>query len=128
MNELKWFLAVLVVGSQVERQPTFESLVDLQYRLIRAPDADAAHRRALELGVSAHQSYTNAEGEAVTWSFLGLHDLCELADRDLGDGAEVYSRIMHDNPTTFIVPKEKLTVFWADANKHKTARELLDGK
>ena len=126
MSEPKWYLAVLVVESSIGDDTTCEPLVDLQYRLVRAADLEDAHSRSLELGGSAEHSYENEDGETVHWKFAGLHDLRELDDQDLVHGAEVYSSLRRRASHHYVVPKQSLTEFFADANKHKTAREILE--
>jgi hypothetical protein len=125
VSEGKWFIAVLVVASEVVRPSDEEPLVDLQYKLIRANDSEAAFRRALQLGEGAHHSYRNGDGSTVTWRFAGLHDLREVEQEAIVDGAELYNHMMHSDPTTLTVAKDKLTVFWSEANKHRTARDIL---
>ena len=123
-----WYVAVLVVESAVDDGVAREPLVDLQYRLVRAANPEAAHRRALELGREAEHSYQNAGGANVTWTCVGLHDLCEVFARDLVDGVEVYSRLVRSDASLHVVPKERLSIFRSEANKHKTAQDLLDGE
>ena len=125
-NSPRWYVAVLVVRSKVADGSLEVPLVDLQYRLVRAADPEAAYSRALELGQAEGQSYRNAEGATVTWEFMGLHDLREVDDAELSDGVEVYSHLVRNDPSEYIVPKEKLSAIWAEANKHKVALELLD--
>src|SRR5262249_16966174 len=120
----KWYLAVLVVASRVDDNCPASPLVDLQYRLLQAADAEEAYRRAHELGTTETHSYKNADGADVHWEFLGLNDLRELDDPELRDGVEVFSSLKREEPEEFVLPKEKLQVFWFEANKDKTAREL----
>jgi hypothetical protein len=121
----KWYLAVLVVASSVDDGCQTSPLIDLQYKLLQAADAEGAYRRALELGAAEAHSYKNADGAEVSWEFLGLNELCELLETDLYDGVEVFSSLRRGAPEQLLCPKEKLTVFWIDANQHKTAEELL---
>lgn len=106
-----WFLAVLVVSSRVEGRPDKEPLIDLQYRLIRAADAESAYRRALDLGAEEVQDYENDAGERVYWEFDGLHELHEIGPDNLKDGAEVFYRMEEDDPQGWVVPKEELRAF-----------------
>ena len=126
MSQARWFVGVLGVRSRVNDGAVAAPLVDLQYRVIHAVDLEAAYTRALELGRQAGQSYRNAAGAEVTWEFVGLHDLREVDDHELSDGSEVYSHIVHGDPNGYVLPKEKLSAFWAEANEHRTAQELLD--
>jgi hypothetical protein len=126
MNSQRWYVAVLVVSSRIDSEPARAPAVDLQYRLIRASDNEDAYQRALELGRKAAHSYQNSEGRTVTWECAGLRDLREVDEPELGDGTEVYSQIVRDNPARQVVSKDQLTCFWAAANSDRTARELLD--
>jgi hypothetical protein len=126
MSQLRWFIGVLVLGSRVDQGAVVPPLIDLQYRLIRAADAESAYDRALELGRQAGHEYRNAAGEQVFWQFVGLRDLREVDDAELSDGTEVYGYMVRAEPEQVAVPKERLSVFWAEANKHRTAQELLE--
>jgi hypothetical protein len=128
MSEEIWYVAVLVIESSVGEDAANEPLIDLQYRLVRATDAEDAYRKSLELGTSAEHSYQNSDGETVRWNFVGLHDLRESQDQDLVHGAEVYSSLRRRASHHYVVPKHRLTEFWPEANKHKTAREILEGE
>jgi len=123
-----WFVGVLVVHSRVRSNVTERPLIDLQYRIIHAVDPEAAYARVLELGQQAGQSYRNAAGEDVIWEFMGLHDLREVDDENLSDGTEVYAQVVRDESNSLVVPKGRLSVFWAEANKDRTARELLESE
>ena len=126
MNPRRWFVAVLVVRSSVSGPAANRPLIDLQYRIIRAGDAEEAYARALALGEQESRAYRNEAGEEVRWEFAGLHDLHAVEDERLSDGAEVYSRLVRDDPQNLVHPKERLSVFWIEANKHRTARELFE--
>lgn len=106
-----WYLAVLVLASRVEGREGEDPLVDLQYRLIHAFDAESAYQRAQELGAEEVQDYENDEGERVYWEFIGLHELHEIGPDGLKDGSEVFYRMEEDDPVTWIIPKEELRVF-----------------
>ncbi|MCA1594998.1 MAG: DUF4288 domain-containing protein [Chloroflexi bacterium] len=121
----KWFIACLVVASRVDDGRDDVPLVDLQYRVIHANSSGAAYRRALELGREAGHDYLNDAGERVHWEFAGLHDLHEIDERELRDGVEVYSTLHRCHPSELIMPKERLEVFWVEANQHRTAEEIL---
>ena len=47
---MTWYMAVLVRGSFVDGTLDEERLGDKLFRLIEAPDAEMAYRRAVELG------------------------------------------------------------------------------
>ncbi len=123
-----WYVAVLVVESSVGGRATTDPLIDLQYRLVRAVGAEDAHRKALALGDSTEHSYENSDGETVHWRFAGLHDLREVDDQQLEHGAEVYSSMHRRAAQHYVVEKHRLAEFFVEANKHKTARDILEGE
>jgi hypothetical protein len=106
----KWFMAVLVRGSEVDGSLDEDRIADKLYRLVRAADAEEAYRRALELGPSCTDTYTDDDGALVTLNFLGLADLAEIAASEITDGTEVYSQLI-SRPRDSVKEKEQLTVF-----------------
>lgn len=126
---MNWYVAVLIVRCRVEGELPDKPLFDRQVQVLKASDAEAAFQRAMKLGEEENHSYKNGEGKTVAWEFVGLADLCQLLDEQIGDGTEIYSRLDYGNPEMEVVrDKKKLTVFWAEANAKKTARELLNEK
>lgn len=123
---MNWFVAILIVMCRVADESPDKPLFDRQIRIVKASDAEVAFQKAMKLGEAENHSYKNGRGELVSWEFVGLGDLCQLQEEQIGDGTEVYSRLDRGNPETEVIrSKEKLTVFWAEANMQKTARELL---
>lgn len=120
MRTEHWYIAVLVVCSQVEGSSASDPLVDLQLRLVRAADDEEAYRRAGELGAQEAHSYLNADGAQVSWRCQGLHDLRSLDTEELVHGFEVFSQLTRRSPTELVCAKAQLTCFWSGANK--TAR------
>lgn len=59
--------------------------------LVSAADADAARRRASELGSAANQTYKNAEGEDVAWQCIEVLDIHGIPDASVEEGSELYS-------------------------------------
>jgi hypothetical protein len=95
-------------------------------RLIRAGSPAEAYAVATDVGAAAEHSYSNESGEEVAWRFRGLSDLIEVMDGAPRHGAEVYS-LRSEQPVALLVrPREELTVFWLEANKGKTARQILE--
>src|SRR5262245_15592097 len=121
----RWFVAVLVVESRMPDSGE-KVLVDLQYKLLAAADPEEAYRAALALGKNEAHEYVNAAGERVRWKFVGLRDLVELDSASPSHGTEVYSDLVRAEPDKLVMPKERLSVFWTEANKDKTARDLLE--
>lgn len=104
-------MAVLVRGSRVDGQWDEDRMGDMLYRLVSASDAEGAYARALELGRSTSDTYTDDDGKVVSLEFLGLADLTEIGALELQDGAEVYSQLIQKNPSEMVAQKEELTLF-----------------
>lgn len=107
----RWFTAVLVRGSFVDGSLDDRRMGDLLYRLIEAAAPDEAYERALEVGRSATDAFTDQDGKAVSLEFLGLADLIELPAGPLAHGAEVYSQLLSEKPSESVVARDELTVF-----------------
>ncbi len=97
-----WYAASLVVASTVGGVRSDNDLLDLQVKLIRAPDLETARRRAIELGKQEDHSYPNADGEIVAWQFKGIHRIEELEDATLVDGGEVFSVMLRETFEKFL--------------------------
>src|SRR5260221_8327196 len=105
-----WHIATLVVASKVEDGDDVQTC-DEQIRAIRAPNAEIAYEKALQIGKREEHSYQNMYGQTVTWAFVGLDDLDEL-DNTMHDGVEIRSRLFgHRNPSSLVHPKADLSVF-----------------
>lgn len=111
---MNWYMAVLVRGAHVDGVLDDERLGDLLYRLIQAPDAEAAYASAVELGAGSSDDYDDEDGTKVTLAFLGLADLMEIAADELVHGTEVYSQLLPHKPREMVVEKAELTVFETD--------------
>jgi len=108
----QWFIAVLVFESRIVEDPAdYDASVDVQYRLVRAVDAETAYERALALGKRDQHSYKNCDGNTCEWFFAGLEDLRMVDDQELGHGAEVYGFIEDGAASDRVVPKDQLTEF-----------------
>ncbi len=121
----KWYIAVLVLASEIEGVENYEPLSDIQYRLISSSDPEDAYTSALKLGESEVHTYKNDKGEVVKWQFIGLRDLRELDESEIGHGVEVYSETKRSNPKDEVVTKDQLSVFWYESNKHRKASDIL---
>ena len=121
-----WYVAVLLMSTEVARPSGDAPLVDHQIRLIRAPDAEAAYQRALFLGRAEEHEYANRDGDQVRWRFTGLYDLSDLGDHPPGDGVELYSFRAPVAQAWQPMPKERLSIFWEKSGARRVAREVLD--
>src|SRR5262245_43724060 len=123
---MTWYVAVLVMESEVD-QPTAElPVVDHQVRVIEASDAEAAYERAHFIGRGLEHSYPNSDGRNVHWRFRGLFDLDEISIDDLRDGGEVYSVRLPADRALPVVGKHQLTIFWSRQQRDRSAEALLD--
>jgi hypothetical protein len=108
---MAWYMAVIVRGSFREQKYDRERMGDLLYKLVEAPDAEAAYAKAVALGESSVDSIVDEEGREVSLRYMGLADLMEVAAGSPGDGAEVYSEAIRENPVERVSQKEALTAF-----------------
>ena len=122
----RWYAAVLVLECVIAGKAQAEP--ELQVRLIEATSHDEAYARAIELGTGAVHSYRNEAGEDVSWHFRGLSDLNEILDTPPKHGAEVYSMRSKLPVAELVHTRDQLSAFWFEANKHKTARQILEGE
>ena len=121
----KWFLAILVIATRPQEGDTLEPLVELQYKLIQAVDAEDAYRRALELGAGEALSHETDGGGRCDWDFVGLNNLKQIDAAELRDGAEVCSEMDRGEPQDYVTPKEDLSVFWSDQQVLRSRYELM---
>lgn len=105
----KWYVAVVVLQATSGAEWQDDRLLDHQIRLIRASDAEVAYTRALVVGAAEAHAYPNSDGQSVTWEFLGLADLEELAAAGFEHGSEVYSWRSHGDAAEAVLPKERLS-------------------
>jgi len=108
---MSWYMAVIVRGSFTEAGLDREHMGDLLYKLVEAPDAEAAFAKAVALGEAAVDTYNDEEGAEMSLRYLGLADLMELTASQPGDGVEVYSQAVNAKPWERVRAKEALTVF-----------------
>jgi hypothetical protein len=107
-----WYTAVLVRAADAGGPLEKSRVGDLLYRLIEAPDAEAAYSRALEIGAASTEPFTDDDGTTATFRFIGLAGLLELPGPP-ADGAEVYSQLLPGPPARAVVRKAELAVFAA---------------
>lgn len=84
--------------------------------VFKSNSAENAYKKARRIGNREETSYKNIYNQTVYWQFLGIQELCEILDRKIADGTEVFS-ILSDkkeprkNIKKFIPPKKRLRVF-----------------
>lgn len=88
MGEVTWFSCGLRLVVHIEGVGCDTFVLSIS--TFRAPDWEAAFRRALEIGREREDSYRNSDGALVQWRLVKVVTLDQLGDGDL-DGREVYS-------------------------------------
>ena len=58
-----WYVAVLVVSSEIPGTKNYKSLVDLQFRIINSNDPEEAYKSAIRIGKNEEHSYKNSEAK-----------------------------------------------------------------
>lgn len=111
---MSWYMAVIVRGSFVDDVFDEGRIGDTLFKLIEAPDAEAAYGRAIEMGEASADDYTDGDGRTIRFRFLGLADLRETGVSTIGDGIEVYSELIGRKPQEKVVEKRYLTLFETD--------------
>ena len=118
-----WYIATLVIAIKSGTggdDPTCEE----QIRAIRAPNAEIAYEKALQIGKRQEDAYLNVYEQTVTWEFVGLDDLDEL-DNTMHDGVEIRSRLFgHRNPSSLVRSKADLSVFAAESNPYSSGYRI----
>ena len=125
---MKWYSARIVTECKVKAKSASheEPLFDESVVIIRARNDEDAYKKALSRGKKQNVQYYNSKHEKVVWRFCGLADLDELLE-PLRSGAEISSRLVWGvKKSDVVVPKRKLTVFWAKHKGNKKASELID--
>lgn len=117
-----WYSAILILKCTVDNQVS-DFLFDEQVRLIEANNAEEAYQKALKLGEGLVVEYLNEDHQSVKWTFEGLFDLDCI--ESLEDGAEITSKRFIAQTSKEVVSKNKLSVFFIEDNKDKTAWEIL---
>ncbi|HTN89588.1 MAG TPA: DUF4288 domain-containing protein [Sorangium sp.] len=88
-----WYSVCMLFESEVDDQPSEETLCEESVRLIKADDVDTAKAVADSLGAELGHAYSNPDGKTVRWVFKGIVDLQDLCESDIVSGAEVFSRM-----------------------------------
>jgi len=97
---MNWYLAKLVyriISGDGSHKPQF----DVQYRLVRAEEADWALEKAGILGRIGESTFENAKRENVRWKFIAVEDISKIPVLD--DGAQLYGHIFEtDDPREYM--------------------------
>jgi|SRR5579864_3566768 len=102
---MNWHIAEAIFRSSIDGASSdYVPLTERSWFLISAPDEEAALTKATELAKNRRESYANADGEQVRWTFLRIERVREIMDAELIDGTEIWSEIeretLHETPVT----------------------------
>jgi Domain of unknown function (DUF4288) len=108
----KWYLAEIAQEMLIEGEP--DSVVYVNFILVRADSPDEAYQKAVELGRNGELTYENTDGMQVSAVFRGLRDLNVIHD-ELEHGAElIYEKkvgLTQEQVQALSTPKGQLGVF-----------------
>jgi hypothetical protein len=125
---LSWYVATIILKCQIAGESSSSGVWTCiqQIHLLRASQRNEAYDKALALGKSEEHEYLNAEGQTVSWIFVGLENLEELTIESFQDGMEIWGRVFESNsPEALVTGKDGLTVYYMDEIGHLTADEIL---
>lgn len=95
-----WYAAKLLFASTINGEKRQPALCEESIRVLLAETEDDALARAQELGKAGEHDYPNEDGETVNWHFVSVIEVQDLTERELHDGAEVFSRLFFDASET----------------------------
>jgi hypothetical protein len=111
-DDAKWYIAEIVQENRIEGDT--QSVVYVNWNLIRADSPEEAYDRAMELGQNLERDYENTDGKTVTVRFRGLSDLHVIHD-ELEHGAELiyekFDAVEDDEMAKYVLDKSQLSVF-----------------
>lgn len=87
---MNWYITKVVFAITREDSQTKKQF-DEQLRLVSAHDQEEAFLKARTIGLNEEECFYNSRNKEVKWEFINVSEVIPL--QELGDGAEVYSRI-----------------------------------
>lgn len=124
----KWFVSTIILKCEIAGEPSIpnEWTCIQQINVLRAENRDIAYERAMMIGKSQEATYLNDIGQQISWKFVGLENLEELSNKVIKDGTEIWGRVFHtNNPTSLVVDKNGLSVFFNDEIKYLKGKEII---
>lgn len=125
--KLNWYLGKIIEYPIIKDKNT-KKVINSKYQmywindiLLKAPNSETAYRKLKSYGKSGNYSFTNTDGNLVTWKFAGINDLFLIHDK-LEDLAEIacYENTVSsvEKIKKLVYPKNRLTVFeWEKERK-----------
>jgi hypothetical protein len=84
---MKWFLVKLIFS--IDAGKNNKAQFDEQLRLVSAVSETDAYFKGKEIGRNQQSQFANAEGDLVSWNFVGVNEVVPL--NEIKDGVELYS-------------------------------------
>lgn len=123
-----WFVATIILKCEIAGESSLpgEWTCSQQIFVLRAENRELAYEKAFHIGESQETSYQNADGQLVSWIFVGLENLEELPKKVICDGTEVWGRVFHtEDPNALVVEQKGLSVNFNEEIQDLTADEIL---
>jgi hypothetical protein len=89
-----FYIAIILYKSSSDK-PDYQPLYQESFVLIKATSLDLAKEKALKHGKNENVSYTNENGEVITWSLQQVVDVNSVLDDDFNsseDCVDLYAR------------------------------------
>lgn len=121
-------MSTIILKCEIAGEPSIpnEWTCIQQINVLRAENRDIAYERAMMIGKSQEATYLNDIGQQISWKFVGLENLEELSNKVIKDGTEIWGRVFHtNNPTSLVVDKNGLSVFFNDEIKYLKGKEII---
>lgn len=95
-KETTGFYVCVSIHEAASDAPGFTPVYEERLTLIQASTKEEATRKAEEKVKGAVHTYTNSDGQAVTWRCRRIVSVSETVDDTLADGAELHGRYFRD--------------------------------
>jgi hypothetical protein len=98
----QWYVVTIIIKSETE-SVSGPFTCDEQIRMVSAQNIQDAFNKAIKFGEDEEVSYENADGEKVSWKFVGVESI-EALEESIRDGIEIRSRMFgHNTPEDLII-------------------------
>jgi hypothetical protein len=91
----QWFGVRMIVEVKVPRETVNRRTYEDRIVVVRAASEPKAREKAEKLARAGDESYLNVDGETIRWRFKEILDSYEILDKELSDGAEVFSAFLN---------------------------------
>lgn len=92
-----WYCASILKIAERNGQRDSNSLWEEQFLLISATDEEAAMHEAEHLARQDKAPYSNRHGQVVSWKFVTMERIYQIAGSPLEHGTELFSRFLRDS-------------------------------